>query len=728
MDVLFQNLLNASFHGSIVICAVLVLRFLLKRAPKNTICLLWLLVGLRLLVPFEIESRFSLQPNVEPVAQSQWGQMEVLGTVADENQAMIPAETIRPEEIAESTKTVVQAAPVEEKSSVNWAELLPYGWLAVVLGMVGYSLISYLRLKRRVAGSVILTEGVWICPGLDTAFVLGFFRPQIYLPTGISESEQEFVLAHEKCHIRRGDHWWKLLGFIALSAHWFNPLVWVAYILLCRDLEMACDEAVIRNLSLDDRKAYSQALVSCAAQHRSIAACPVAFGEVSVRERIKSVMNYKKPKFWIILAAVIAVAVTGVCFLTIPKADDKETAARLGGNVYTWEKKYGDTFSFEIELDEDGTFCFVDGLVTYYVALGEWTVEDDVLKLRDDVAPSGARYFYFRVEGDELVYLAEKSAAFSYTDVDDGDRFYMVEDIGNEEEMLARCREAIESWKNVENFHVRQYNSYAGNILDATSEVDYWKSGNDWLYTVSLPETDNGRIFYRLKKDGVEYQQEFYETLTDDPEGWPWFVAEDTSDCMEGNWYKAFDWENANVQYVRTDIINNNQERVTLTVLEDPSAFGKYCPYTVQFLFDSDGVPICVCMTQDENKGARDWRRTDSSYISCDCQENTAKIEEAYAECLAVLGKEDASDPVYCQDKDCTDSSHDHSGIHCTDVSCTNTSHDHSAIYCTEASCTNTSHDHSGISCMDTGCTNAAHDHSARDCTDNGHEDDHRKH
>lgn len=329
-----QSLLSASLYGSVVIGVILLLRLLLRKAPKKYICLLWLLAAVRLLLPFQIESSLSLQPSgvqdvpsrleqsvqsqvQTPTAPSSGGEATLPGATPG---ASAPADT--PTAPAPDVTTPVET-PVTEKSTDPMA-VAGWIWAAVAMGMLLYSAVSYLRLRRRVSDSVILTEGVWVTK-LDTAMVLGFFRPQIYLSAGLDETQQDFVLRHEQCHIRRGDHLWKPLGYLTLAIHWFNPLVWLGYILLCRDLEMACDEAVIRHLDLPQRKSYSAALLSCSAHRHAIAACPVAFGEVSVKERIKNVLNYKKPTFWVILVSAIAVAVVAVCFLTTPKTPDPET-------------------------------------------------------------------------------------------------------------------------------------------------------------------------------------------------------------------------------------------------------------------------------------------------------------------------------------------------------------------------------------------------------------------
>lgn len=322
MTALLENLLSASFHGSIVIAAVLLLRLVLKKAPRKYICWLWLLAGLRLLMPFEIESALSLQPKVEMATLSQWVEQDDNGHIFHPDESMEEGTQMFP--LEENPIPVQDAQPHPElelaaQYYISWYVLLPYLWLTGVCAMGSYTVASYLRLRRRVGDAVILCEGVWLSGKLDSAFVLGFFRPQVYLSANLSETERELVLAHERCHIRRGDHWWKLLGFVALMVHWFNPLVWAGYVLLCRDLEMACDEAVVQEMNTAQRKAYSVALLSCSVKGHIIAVCPVAFGETDIKGRITNVLNYRKSPFWIILFAVASIIVVAVCFLTTPE-------------------------------------------------------------------------------------------------------------------------------------------------------------------------------------------------------------------------------------------------------------------------------------------------------------------------------------------------------------------------------------------------------------------------
>lgn len=325
MEALFLKILSLSLGAAYVAAAVIALRFLLKRTPKWIVCAMWVLVAIRLLCPFTLESAVSLAPSPDfrPVP------------LISANQPEAPAQTPRPSAAQPAPAGAVQAptespaqalmsAPAEipeESQTPTQSRIALFArvWLLGVAGMLGYLIFSTLRLRRRVGVSIPMAENVRCSEAVDTPFVLGLFRPTIYLPASVSPEDVPYVLAHERTHIRRRDHWWKPLGFVLLSVYWFNPVLWLAYVLLCRDIEAACDERVIRDMAAEGRRAYSTALLHCSVSRDTIAACPLAFGETGVKERIRAVASYKKPAFWTILAGIVLGIVIGVCFLTSPE-------------------------------------------------------------------------------------------------------------------------------------------------------------------------------------------------------------------------------------------------------------------------------------------------------------------------------------------------------------------------------------------------------------------------
>ncbi len=312
MESVFLKIVNMSLTASWLILAVIALRPLLRRAPKALRCALWALVGVRLLCPFSIESALSLIPSAQPIPET---------IVTDPNPTInsgLPAVN------AVVNPIISESLSPAAGDSVNplqvWTAIAAVLWLVGIGVLLIYGIVSYLRVKRQVGACLHLRDNVYLCDGLPSPFILGILRPRIYLPTGMDEAATAHILAHEQAHLRRRDHWWKPLGFLLLTVHWFNPLMWVAYILLCRDIELACDERVARTLDEDGKTAYSRTLLACGAHRRVVAACPLAFGEVGVKARVRSVLNYKKPAFWIILAAVIAAVAVAVAFLTNPLA------------------------------------------------------------------------------------------------------------------------------------------------------------------------------------------------------------------------------------------------------------------------------------------------------------------------------------------------------------------------------------------------------------------------
>ena len=314
MSGIFLKLLNLSISASWLVLVVLALRLVLKRAPKWVDVLLWGMVALRLMLPFSIESALSLIPSAE--------------TLSPEVVQFDPAPTITSgvefidNAVNPSLSESFAAAPL---ASVNplyvWTYLAGWVWLIGLAAMLLYALVSYLRLRRRVRASIPLRENIYVCDEVPSPFILGIVHPRIYLPSALDEAQRGSVLSHERAHLARHDHWWKPLGFALLAVYWFNPLLWLAYTLLCRDIELACDERVLCGMDAGQVKDYSSALLACSVPRRMLAACPLAFGEVGVGARVKNALRYKKPAFWVVAASVAVCVVVAVCFLTNPRTD-----------------------------------------------------------------------------------------------------------------------------------------------------------------------------------------------------------------------------------------------------------------------------------------------------------------------------------------------------------------------------------------------------------------------
>lgn len=314
MAAVFLKLLNLSISASWLVLAVLVLRLVSKRSPKWMNVLLWGIVALRLMLPFSIESALSLIPSAETVSPAVV-QFDPAPTIT--SGVNIIDNAVNP-----SLSEHFAAAPT---MSVNplyvWTYLAGWVWLIGLGAMLLYALVSYLRLRRRVSVSLHIQDNIYLCDAISSPFILGVVKPHIYLPSGLDEVQRQNVLSHERAHLARRDHWWKPLGFALLAVYWFNPVLWLAYTLLCRDIELACDERVIRTMDESAVKTYSTVLLACSMPRKAVITCPLAFGEVGVKERVKNALHYKKPAFWVVAASVAVCVVVAVCFLTNPPTD-----------------------------------------------------------------------------------------------------------------------------------------------------------------------------------------------------------------------------------------------------------------------------------------------------------------------------------------------------------------------------------------------------------------------
>ena len=431
MQTIFLRLLNMSITAGWLVLAVILLRVLLKKAPKAFRVALWALVGIRLVCPFSFESVLSLVPSAQTV------QVESLETGIPEIESGIPAldtvinEAIDAaldagervgqkngdiEEIKETLNETAGANTVNEANAAQeyarWAAIV---WIAGMAAMGLYAVVSYGRVYRKVREAVSFHEHIWLCDHIDTPFILGVIRPRIYLPSDMSELDMQYVIAHESAHLKRRDHWWKPLGFLLLTVHWLNPLMWVAYVLFCRDIELACDERVIRDMGAESKKPYSEALINCSVSRKGIAACPLAFGEVGVKGRIKSVLNYRKPRFWVMIGAMAVCVVVAVCFLTDPpgESEDAQSETTLQRELAEYEVYYEYKGSVDpsnpyILLNTaEQTFVFSESAFSSNWRTGNYTILGNSLMLRT----AGQDHWHFRLVDGAWVFDASKSSA-----------------------------------------------------------------------------------------------------------------------------------------------------------------------------------------------------------------------------------------------------------------------------------------------------------------------------
>ena len=400
MSGIFLKLLNLSISASWLVLVVLALRLVLKRAPKWVNVLLWGMVALRLMLPFSIESALSLIPSAE--------------TLSPEVVRFDPAPTITSgvefidNAVNPSLSESFAAAPL---ASVNplyvWTYLAGWVWLIGLGAMLLYALVSYLRLRRRVSVSLCVRENIYLCDAISSPFILGVVKPRIYLPSGLDEVQRQNVLSHERAHLARRDHWWKPLGFALLAVYWFNPVLWLAYALLCRDIELACDERVIRTMDESAVKTYSTVLLACSIPRKAVITCPLAFGEVGVKERVRNALHYKKPAFWIVVASAVVCIVVAVCFLTNPPTDTD--AAGLVG-FHREQVTYADVTdesgaqpsSVQLTAEEtDAVYALLDAL--QYKRLGAASAMEDCYARLYFISAAGERCEIMLSEREMLV-------------------------------------------------------------------------------------------------------------------------------------------------------------------------------------------------------------------------------------------------------------------------------------------------------------------------------------
>ena len=404
MDSVFIKLLNMSLTASWLVLAVIILRFLLKKAPKWIMGVLWGFVAIRLICPFSLESTFSLVPSANPIPQN---------IIVSENPAINSGLPLLNQAI---NPIISESLTSNVGNSVNPMQIITFVasviWIVGIAVMLLYTLMSYIRICRKVREAVPLKENIWICDHISTPFILGIIRPRIYLPSSINEADMKYVISHEKAHLKRKDHIWKPLGFLLLSIYWFNPILWAAYILLCKDIELACDEKVIHQLGTEIKKSYSDALINCSIPRKMISACPLAFGETGVKERVKRVLNYKKPTFWVILVAFVACITTAVCLLTNPI--DKNVKLNLNNysigkyyysNVITVNKANRLSVNEKFAVDEDFGLYHYDDNRWFYT--GTLEIQSDTKKIEKLI--KSKLPLYYQLIGIDIIYATSET-------------------------------------------------------------------------------------------------------------------------------------------------------------------------------------------------------------------------------------------------------------------------------------------------------------------------------
>lgn len=392
-DRIFSALLNRAVAATLLILAVCVYRALSPKAPKWTRLFLWALAGLRLCLPFSIQSAWSLVPS-EKILDYETAQYaakpEITSGIAALNQAVNPA-------FGES----FAATPAASVNPLQvWMHLAGLVWAIGVLALLLAALVSVWKLRRRVQASIELTKGVRLCDAIDTPFLLGLFRPTVYLPSQLSQRERDVVLAHEAAHKTHGDCIWKLLGYGILCVYWFYPPVWLGYGLFCRDLELACDERAVKRLSLEEKKRYASVLLSCSVPRGSFPVCPLAFGEVGVKERVKRVLDKKPAKALIALALAVCLVI-GVCFLTAKQ--DEQIYGLSAGSYVMDEADAVQILPSRVTFRMSGSrheFVFMLSPISSYYMAGDYTINDGLVTCSD-----GTYTLVFKIQDNDTIVL-----------------------------------------------------------------------------------------------------------------------------------------------------------------------------------------------------------------------------------------------------------------------------------------------------------------------------------
>lgn len=385
---IFLKIVNMSISACWIILVILLFRLVLKKAPKWINCVLWGLAGLRLVLPFSFESVFSLIPSAETITKAP-------DSPRPQINSGVPVIDNQINGYLQGNYFEGVTRPVGNFVDIN--TIFAIIWIVGIAALLIYTLVSFLRLKSKIGTAVKLSDNIYQSEAVVSPFALGIIKPKIYLPFNMNGQNMEHVIAHEQAHIRRKDHLWKPLGFLILTLHWFNPMVWLGYILLCRDIELACDEKVVKELNNEQRADYSEALLTCSVNRRMIAACPLAFGEVGVKDRIKSVLNYKKPAFWVIIVAVITIITVAVCFLTNPvkSAEIQDGSYKLSAEIY-----FNGMYSYVPNFENDSIEIKTNGGMHIYHFTGE-------------VLSTGGLYEEIKLNKENFLNLFDSSTEWS---------------------------------------------------------------------------------------------------------------------------------------------------------------------------------------------------------------------------------------------------------------------------------------------------------------------------
>lgn len=507
MGDVFLKILNMSITAGWLILAVLFVRFLFRKIPKWVNCLLWGVVAIRLIFPFSIESGFSLQPSAEPIQSSTIVEGEVLPYIPSvDSHLSIVENTVNP--ILEKTFAYQKFESVAPFQLA--VEIAGMVWICGMILLLAFAIGSVIRLYLMVRESVCYKDMVYICDAVKSPFILGIVRPRIYLSSALREEETELIIAHEKAHLRRKDHLWKPFGYLLLSVYWFHPLCWVAYRMLCKDIELACDEKVIRNMSFEDKKEYSRVLLSCATQRHLVMSCPLAFGEVGVKERVKTVLNYKKPAFWITIAAMAVCVIIAICFLTNPAKE-----YQIRENIPSDNSIYGNVVA---GLGDKDAYAFLVMDYDYNVMLTSDMIYDEGTE--QQAAVYCDVYYYVDGKAKKLGTIMSDGTAYPITFTKDGifaASGHKIEKYAISEEGALYLEKGV--YERFDEAGNVQYTGMTGEQERESTEQEYQEMVNEYgksrVVHFSYGAEDSVNEFHEMK-DASDMQEPDMEWITEE--------------------------------------------------------------------------------------------------------------------------------------------------------------------------------------------------------------------
>lgn len=501
MDAVFLNLVNISITASYIAIAVTVFRFLLKKAPKKYTCILWLLVAFRLILPnsdnmFIFTSIFSLIPSTEVLPNT------LIDNTSPQFNINVGVEQIDKRINAFLDNRYAEGVTVPTNTGSSLMNILGFVWIIVCIGILIYAVGSYIYLHRKTRASICVKGNIFICDYISTPFILGMVRPRILLPSALSEEESQYILAHEKAHLKRLDYVWKPIGLLLLAVHWFNPIMWISYILFCRDIELACDESVIKAMNSNDKRAYTTALLNCSVPKKLLSAYPLAFGEIGVKERIKAVLKYKKPAVITSILAVILCIVTALCFLANPKKTTliEEFDELQSSDIYSIDFDDGNVFSTTenesyIETIMDELNEIEMGRIPFKTT--NYNVEYKTIVLYDSDSKS-----YESIDESDKYWEFNFNSECNEVWIGDGKNFSAIYKIYNPEKVL-KLFESIEKNNNIKSNPYKKY-VYSDSENELTQpRIILFEQDHSFQFLYSLLSSYLNWGYYEIKDDNL---------------------------------------------------------------------------------------------------------------------------------------------------------------------------------------------------------------------------------